>query len=131
MKNKLIYGIIFLIVANCSFASEEDFCSGEFKQSILILRNTGSLSESMRFKGGVKAGELEFVPFCIIGNPAMSDGMRYTIISYKNKNAFLVREWNGLTGNKISYGPFESNAYNKAVNERLRLDKALRALPVT
>ena len=129
MNNELILGVIFLLVASSSFASKDDYCSDEFKNSILGLRDAGSFSESMKFKGSFKSEEIEFEPLCIIGNPAMSDGMRYTVISYKNKPAFLINEWNGLNGHSTIYGPFESKAYNKVIKDRLRLD-ALNARPL-
>jgi hypothetical protein len=77
----------------------------------------------------VKATEIILIPSCIIGNPMVSDGVHYTIIGNKDGESFLVNEWGGLTGKAIAYGSFKSQAYNKALNDRLRLDSQSSALP--
>jgi len=113
MKYRFQIGAAFMAISGLGHAFTENHCDKELERSVMSLNQAGAFSDSMKYKDPEDLYELKFESFCTISIPAMSDGIRYTIRSFKDRNAFLVEKWNGLTGNISTYGPFESEAYNK------------------
>ena len=101
------------------YSEEIEHCGSKLTKHIYKLNNSDKLSEKTTFKeteDTFKRKDLILKPLCTIGNPAISDGIRYTIISFSKKNEFLVVAWNGFDGRISKYGPFLSLSYDNEIN---------------
>ena len=73
------------------YSEEIEHCGRKLTKHIYKLNNSDKLSEKTTFKeteDTFKRKDLILKPLCTIGNPAISDGIRYTIISFSKKTNF-------------------------------------------